>query len=165
MMTKLDEAEEEATGGIIKGGATLTTLLGLRHIMLKNKPPGDAGWKDFRCVIHTETNVTIPGTGKDYMEGAKFTNNIGQDVVYWAANKRFEFSKSKFKFPRARTYELVRARSRLYRSQILQVICVGKLWPTSTKCTPLHRFWNPQSKTGEKEPRQNNPEKVKLRGH
>ena len=65
--------------------------------------------------------MTIPGTGKDYMEGAKFTNNIGQDVVYWAANKRFEFSKSKFKFPRARTYELVRARSRLYRSQILQV--------------------------------------------
>ena len=82
MMTKLDEAEEEATGGIIKGGATLTTLLGLRHIMLKNKPSGDAGWKDFRCVIHTETNVTIPGTGKDYMEGAKFTNNIGQDVVH-----------------------------------------------------------------------------------
>ena len=39
----------------------------------------------------------------------------------WAANKRFEVSNSKFKFPRARTYELYRARSRLYRSQILQV--------------------------------------------
>ena len=39
----------------------------------------------------------------------------------WAANKRFEISKFKFKFPRARTYELIRARSRLYRSQILQL--------------------------------------------
>ena len=39
----------------------------------------------------------------------------------WAANKSFEILKFKFKFPRARTYELFRARSRLYRSQILQV--------------------------------------------
>ena len=36
----------------------------------------------------------------------------------WAAKKRFEISKFKFKFPRARTSELFRARSRLYRSQI-----------------------------------------------
>ena len=41
--------------------------------------------------------------------------------VAWAANKRFGVSKLKFKFPRARTFELYRARSRLYRSQILQV--------------------------------------------
>ena len=39
----------------------------------------------------------------------------------WAAKKRFEVSKFKFKFPRARTYEHIRARPRLYRSQILQV--------------------------------------------
>ena len=39
--------------------------------------------------------------------------------VYWAANKRFEVSKFQFKFPRARTFELYRARSWLYRSQIL----------------------------------------------
>ena len=39
----------------------------------------------------------------------------------WAANKSFEVLKFKFKFPRARTFELFRARSRLYRSQILQV--------------------------------------------
>ena len=32
-----------------------------------------------------------------------------------------QVSKFKFKFPRARTFELFRARSRLYRSQILQV--------------------------------------------
>ena len=36
--------------------------------------------------------------------------------VTWAANKRYEVSKFEFKFPRARTYELIRARSRLYRS-------------------------------------------------
>ena len=41
--------------------------------------------------------------------------------VNWAANKRFEISKFKFKFPRARTYELIRAISPLYRSQILQI--------------------------------------------
>ena len=44
-----------------------------------------------------------------------------EEWVTWAANKRFEISKFKFKFPRARTYELIRARSRLYRSQSLQV--------------------------------------------
>ena len=33
----------------------------------------------------------------------------------WAANKRFEISKFKFKIPRARTCELHRARSRLYK--------------------------------------------------
>ena len=43
------------------------------------------------------------------------------DTVYWAANKRFEILKFKFKFPIARTFEVFRARSRLYRSQILQV--------------------------------------------
>ena len=37
------------------------------------------------------------------------------DTVYWAANKRFEILKLKFKFPRARTFELMRARSRLYK--------------------------------------------------
>ena len=41
--------------------------------------------------------------------------------VPWAANKRFEVSKFEFKFPRARIYELIRARSRIYRSQILQL--------------------------------------------
>ena len=34
-------------------------------------------------------------------------------AVDWAANKRFEVSTFKFKFPRARTFELYRARSRL----------------------------------------------------
>ena len=38
-----------------------------------------------------------------------------KENVPWVANKRFEISKFKFKFPRARTYELYRARSRLYK--------------------------------------------------
>ena len=83
MMTKLDEEEEELTDGVSKGGATLRTLLALRHVMLKSKNPADKSWADFRCVIHTETNVTIPGTGTDYMEGAKFTNSSGQDAVHF----------------------------------------------------------------------------------
>ena len=35
----------------------------------------------------------------------------------WAANKGFKIVKFNFKFPRARTFELFRARSRLYRSK------------------------------------------------
>ena len=35
--------------------------------------------------------------------------------VSWAANKSFEILKFKFKFPRARIFELFRARSRLYK--------------------------------------------------
>jgi hypothetical protein len=81
MMTELDKQEEKDTDGVIKGGATLTTLLALRHVMLKMVNPNDTKfWADFRCVVHTETSVTV--CGKDYMEGAKFTNNAGKDVVH-----------------------------------------------------------------------------------
>ena len=48
----------------------------------------------------------------------------GLASVPWAANKRFKILnnlKFNFQFPRARTFELFRARSRLYRSQILQL--------------------------------------------
>ena len=55
----------------------------------------------------------------------------------WAANKRFEISKLKFKFPRARTHELIRARSRLYRSQILQV---NTLWKALDEIYTMHSF-------------------------
>ena len=53
--------------------------------------------------------------------GRYATIELAQGKVYWAANKSFEISKFKFKFPRARTYDLIRARSRLHRSQNLQV--------------------------------------------
>merc|ERR1711904_159353 len=55
----------------------------------------------------------------------------------WAANKRFEILKFKFKFPRARTYELIRARSRLYRCQILQV---DTRWKALAEIYTLHAF-------------------------
>ena len=54
----------------------------------------------------------------------------------WAANKRFEISKLQIKFPRARTYELIRARSRLYRSQILQV---NIRWKALAEIYTMHR--------------------------
>ena len=59
------------------------------------------------------------------------------DYVNWVANKRFEISKFKFKFPRARTYELFRARSLLYRSQILQV---NTRWKALAEIYTMHSF-------------------------
>ena len=49
--------------------------------------------------------------------GGRDAHASADQRVAWAANKRFEISKFKFKFPRARTYEFIRARSRLYRSK------------------------------------------------
>ena len=57
--------------------------------------------------------------------------------VAWAANKRFEISKFKFNFPRARTFELFRARSLLYRSQILQV---NTRWKALAEIYTMHSF-------------------------
>ena len=59
------------------------------------------------------------------------------ESVGWAANKRFGVSKFKFKFPRARTFELVRARSRLYRSQMLQV---NIRWKALAEIYTMHSF-------------------------
>ena len=64
---------------------------------------------------------------------------LGQLPVRWAANKRFEISKFKFKFPRARNYELIRARSRLYRSQILQVNTRWN-WKALAEIYTMHSF-------------------------
>ena len=58
-------------------------------------------------------------------------------IVDWAANNRFEISKRKFNFPRARTYELIRARSRLNRSQILQV---NTRWKALAEIYTMHSF-------------------------
>ena len=57
--------------------------------------------------------------------------------VGWAANKRFNILKFKFKFPIARTFELFRARSRLYRSQILQV---NTRWKALAEIYTMHSF-------------------------
>ena len=65
------------------------------------------------------------------------------EKVCWAAKKRFKISKFEFKFPRARTFELFRARSRLYRSQNLQV---NTRWKALAEIYTMHSFppfsWN-----------------------
>ena len=60
-----------------------------------------------------------------------------RSLVTWAANTRFEISKFKFEFPRARTYELYRARSRLYRSHILQE---NSSWKALAEIYIMHSF-------------------------
>jgi hypothetical protein len=87
MMTELDKEEEDNTDGVIQGGATLSTLLALRHVMLKSKNPKDTSWTDFRCVVHSETSVMVGG--RNYMEGATFTNNVGADVVHFVDLRAF----------------------------------------------------------------------------
>ena len=66
------------------------------------------------------------------------------EYVYWVANKGFEISKFEFKFWRARTCELVRARSRLYRSRFLQV---NTRWKALAEIYTMHSFapfsWDP----------------------
>ena len=68
----------------------------------------------------------------DFLEDEKYAY-----MVIWAANKRFKISKFKFKFPRARTFKLFRARSRLYRSQILQV---SIRWKAPVEIYKMHSF-------------------------
>ena len=117
------------------------------------------------------TTTFLPGTHKQTSERKKFDKSFADSKdemlanaesrysmlkAGWAANKRFEISKFKFKFPRARTYELIRARSRLYRSQILQV---NTRWKVLAEIYTMHSFapfWNRIPKTrktmGRKEP-------------
>ena len=80
----------------------------------------------------------------------------GQRNFNWAANKRFEIFKFKFEFRRARTVELFRARSRLYRSQNLQVNTRWKALAEIYKMHSFAPFWNRIPKTrktmGRKEP-------------
>ena len=67
--------------------------------------------------------------------------NLGQSIetLHWVANKRFEISKFKFKFPRARTYEIIGLVLGCIEAKFCKQILVGKLSPRSTQCTPLHR--------------------------
>ena len=85
----------------------------------------------------------------------------GHGIVNWAANKSFKILKFKFKFPRARTFELLRARSRLYRSQILQV---NTRWKALAEIYTMHRFGiesqKPGKPWGRKEPGPYNPGKT-----
>ena len=74
----------------------------------------------------------------NFLAARKFRRAQGPKVgTCWVANKRFEISKFKYNFPRARTYELYRARSRLYRSQILQV---NTRWKVLAEIYTMHSF-------------------------
>ena len=94
-------------------------------------------------------------------EGQKVQMQTGLQI------RALKFQSSSSKFPRARTCELVRARSRLYRSQILQV---------NTRCATLRKalaeiytlhsfapFWNPLAKNGEKRAWPKQPRKGRKR--
>ena len=83
-----------------------------------------------KCWKKSGVSKDIKGKGRGFFEKrrALYVKRVPKyDVgghetdANWAANKSLEISKFKFKFPRARTFEPFRARSRLYRSQILQV--------------------------------------------
>ena len=71
------------------------------------------------------------------MQDSDASHRTTAETVNWAANKRFEVSKFKFKLPRVRTFELYRARSRLYRSQILQV---NTRWKALAEIYTVHSF-------------------------
>ena len=81
------------------------------------------------------------------LQGALRTKTTPRKRAARAANKGFKIVKFNFKFPRARTFELFRARSRLYRSQILQLnIC----WKALAEIYTMHSFapfWNRIPKT------------------
>ena len=59
---------------------------------------------DLSYLFSDATNVSLRAAVKE----ANLATGVSA-WVFWAANKRFEISKFKFKFPRARTFELIRA--------------------------------------------------------
>ena len=72
----------------------------------------DAARKGSKELTPADTpTVTSAPMGAPSAGGARRRRHGG----FRAANKRFEISKFKFEFPRARTYELIRSRSRLYK--------------------------------------------------
>ena len=105
-------------------------------------------WEEIKVNVMYEVNkakflqnpamkaVLLRGHGPITARGGLFWKTWNE---VWAANKRFEISKFKFKFPRARTYELIRARSRLYRSQILQDL-VNTRWKALAEIYTMHSF-------------------------
>ena len=86
-------------------------------------------------MLVAETRLHTHGVNEADRLRLTASNMVG--MVGWATNKRFEISKFKFKFPRARTYELIRARSRLYRSQTLQV---NTRWKALAEIYTMHSF-------------------------
>ena len=95
--------------------------------------------RDFRHQGPYEILEQLESVG--LMESKKSTESEGSNESVlkesWAANKRFKFLRFKFKFPIALIFELYRARSRLYRSQILQV---NTRWKALAEIYTIHSF-------------------------
>ena len=64
-----------------------------------------------------------------------YFSRINNGNLDWVANKRFEISKFKFKFPRARTYEIIGLVLGCIDAKFCKSIFVGKLLTRSTRCT------------------------------
>ena len=78
---------------------------------------GAIGFEEFRAAVFGEN---AGHSNYQVSESAQYYGTLHAafgEHVDWAANKSLEVLKFKFKFPRARTFELFRARSRLYRSK------------------------------------------------
>ena len=100
--------------------------------------------QDYRELMFLLIAATVVSTALVRVSGIRPGSHDGSSeetlkrlLVLWAANKSFEISKVKFKFPRARTFELFRARSRLHRSQILQV---NTRWKALAEIYTMHSF-------------------------
>ena len=84
--------------------------------------PGGVGVDAFHALVKDiKTRIARALPVPDAGEAARVSvvkyapDSLQSATKAWVANKRFEVSKFKFKFPRARTFELIRARSRLYK--------------------------------------------------
>ena len=74
MVTEEDHEEEENTEGMVRAGASLSTLLALRHCnMLYRRSKRD--WAEFRAVVQLESNAR-------HLEAARFCNPKREPVVH-----------------------------------------------------------------------------------
>ena len=120
-------------------GSGVRSITGLEHAtVLRRLRAGRC--RDLR-------RIEWAGEREDVLQALRYIDLDCSPNVSWAAKKSFEISKFKFKFLRARTFELFRARSRLYRSQILQV---NIRWKALAEIYTMHSFapfsWDPFSK-------------------
>ena len=59
------------------------------------------------CEKFLTSKMLVPGTNRRILRVAKHAGIAMAGLVPWVANKRFEISKFKLKFPRARAYEVI----------------------------------------------------------